>query len=191
MKKLSCAFAAVALSVLSGCATRSFTSPLPQVDRADPARSYVYGRFAINGILPIDVALNGYSSIGLKFNCENGEGFVVGLSPSEPEQVVEAPPGRCSLDSLLFTNGARFNNVSAEKPFTGRFLKNLVLEPGKAHYLGDFTGNYSLESHGSYVRRLTQLSEMKDNFERTTQTITARWPAFQRWPKVNALASAK
>lgn len=181
-------YSVVAIIVLSmaGCATNSFTKPMAQGGNFDKAKSYVYGRFEITGIHPIDISLNGYSSIGLKFNCQGGNIFVIGLSPVDPDQIIEVPPGHCSLDTLLFTDGAR-GRINSEKPFSGQVLKNVVFEPGKAHYVGDFTGKFEMHSWGS----TTQLTDIRNNFQTTSAAVSSKSPQFASLQMVNVIKTAK
>jgi hypothetical protein len=175
-------------TTMMGCATKYFTPPVSEGAGFEKEKSYVYGRFAVGGIHPFDVALNGYDSIGLKFNCDSGNSFVVGLLAKNQDQIIEVAPGRCSLDSLLFTNGSH-GRTPVEKPFLKPTLKSVDLEPGVAYYIGDFAARLAAE-YGMYVTFYEMaLTDHHDNFEATTTVLSAKRPNFASLPKKNAMSA--
>lgn len=68
---------------------------------------------------------------------------MIGLSPNDADQAIEVLAATCSLKTLLFTNYA--GAARAEKPFTGKVLRQLAFTRGKMHYLGDIKGSVRTE----------------------------------------------
>lgn len=176
-------------ALLAGCATAQFDAGLEQGHKLDPQRTYVYGRFQILDLHPIDVALNAYDSIGLRFSCERGQSFTVGFLAKDPEQVLEVPTDTCSLDQIVFTKGSKAARASPPpKKYAGPLLQKIRFERGSVNYLGDFEGRMK-HTYGAYQSTTEwKVTDIKDRFRETTDLFRPRQAGFTEMNKVNQLS---
>jgi hypothetical protein len=173
---------------LAACATAQFTGGIKEGDKLQKEKSYVYGRFDLLNVHPFDVALNGYNSIGLKFLCEGNKTFTIGFLPKNQEQVLEAPVGHCSLNEIVFTEGAKVASAApAPKKYTGKLLQDMVLTPGTLNYLGDLEAQVGNSNGAMSYTTHWQITGIADKFNKTTQYFAGKLSDFGQFQKINQL----
>lgn len=178
---------AIALAAaLVGCATSTFTDPLSLRSEPDGHKAVVYGRFFMDGVSGIHAATNNYASIGMKFSCDGGTGFTIGLVPGDAERALQVSPGVCSLKTVAFTNGMSGRPMD-ERAYPGPALQSIRLTAGSMHYLGDFVGSYSNAASGQRYTLNWKLSAPANRFADTTKQVLTRHATLAAWPRTDVL----
>jgi hypothetical protein len=157
---------------LSGCGTTTFTKTVSSTDTINSQNAYVYGSFKLDWLdaPDLDLKMGAYPSIGLRFVCDKGQVFQLGMSPLKPDQVVQVPLDQCSLKSFLFTNGLS-GRIEREKPYTGDAMQKIDFSPGMMFYLGDFVGEVEYVRSGNLFTRRYKLLSHRDAYIETTDRM--------------------
>lgn len=193
MTKIQTVLALLVASIaLTSCATKSFSPFIKDQGEISSSKAYVYGRFELLDTSSVSISLNSYDAIGLRFSCDSEKTFTVGLHPTEFEQIIEAPVGKCSLYEIIFTKGAHSSRAEPEpNRYTGKPLQAITLQPGTLNYIGDIKGKVSYSSQGNTIYTHWNITESKDRFEETSASIANRFPSASSLKLINQFAARR
>lgn len=171
---------ALLLLMLSGCVVMQTA-----VEKDAPCNSkaaYLYGKFYMVGYFSgasIALQLIKHSETG----GESSSRFIE-LKQSDDIYAISVDPGSYDFGKIVFLKSHL--HVIHEKYLNPKYPRiELVFEPGKAYYLGDFKGEGTYTSMGRSYRMSWQLKEFKDNFEGTTAKFVSEYPRLASINKVN------
>jgi hypothetical protein len=163
----------------AGCSTL-YTSSFDRDERPEPRDAFVYGSFWVFGEESNDMTM------GIVLECRDGKRYVLRFLKHDPVQVFKVTPSTCTPTGTVFTSYDEPKDATV-RPVPGWRTRELVFEPGKAYYLGDFTG--SVVNHYSvrtveYHRRYTEyrgawgwrLEKNADKYQATTRELRAAYP---------------
>jgi len=70
-------------------------------------------------------------------------------------------------------------------------MDNAVFAPGRAYYLGDFSAKGTREITGNIINTRWNITEVKDNYERTTSQMKESFVNLAKLPTENRMLGAK
>jgi hypothetical protein len=176
------AAAAAGVAMLAGCA--SWTPSLAPEDKPSTQDAYLYGRFAQESPRVL-LGLDGYSTIGLVFKCQDGATYTVRFRREDDLQLLRVKPSTCSLQETIYTNAD--GNIKGHKPSPGGVMKGLVFKPGVAYYLGDYHGTMRTTIAYPGINMEWHIDSVRDRFATTTDALKERYPAFASVPSEDVM----
>ena len=172
---------AACLAALGGCA--SWTPPVTVSEKPSTQDAYLYGRFGMTAGKAF-LGLDGYSSIGFKFQCLDGASYTVRFRLENDVQLLRVKPATCSLQETIFTNAD--GQILGKKPSPVGIMKGLKLEPGTSYYIGDFHGSQQITA-GYTVHQEWRIDSAYDRYATTTEALKALYPAFSGLPTLDVM----
>src|SRR5262245_20156362 len=157
------------LQFVTGC---TISTPVVGYDASpQPEVGYLYGRFVQNEVI---TSILGRLKLGLVLQEQHTNStYTIEFQPGDVPSVIAVPPGTYALIKL---GGKSLRASPLTKPF--------VVDAGKAYYLADFVVQTSTLGSASGW----QVEAIRDNYERTTAELQAKFPRLSLLPTARALA---
>jgi hypothetical protein len=158
----------------AGCSTL-YTSSLDRDERPTPRDAFVYGSFWLLG------PANGNVTMGIVLDCRDGKRYTLRFLERDPLQVFKVSPTTCTQTGTVMIGGDKEASDPEVRPLESR---ELVFEPGKAYYLGDFTGSVVPHGRGRWGWKL---ESNKDKYQATTRELRAAYPNLAGIPSASQM----
>ena len=161
------------LPVLMLAACANFTPRMKPDEKLLPTDSFIYGSFFINAG-KVALSADGHVSMGLGLSCNDGSQYLVRFYRENPVHIIKVKPATCNINEIVYTDSD--GNIKDRKALKGQALHNLILKPGTAYYLGDFSAMARI-TYGTHSN-LTQweLSQPVNRFKQTTEALHELYP---------------
>jgi hypothetical protein len=179
--RLHGALSALALALASGCA--GYSPTVATDEKPTSADAYLYGRFHILNP-PRNLFTDNPQTMGFAFKCADEKTYTVRFEPTEAVQVIKIAPSTCSLSEFVYTDHGA--TKTTRKPVPDTLKRELVFEPGKAYYLGDFQAE-TTQSGFPVITRTWRLRGARNNYARTTEQLKAAYPNLSWLPTENRM----
>lgn len=175
---------AVALLQLATACGWPYSKPLKTSARAAPEAGYIYGRFkqtynAAGPNLTVGLILQSSEEDVLRIRLRAGETLVFAVKPGT---------------YTLKETGIGQDTVARLAEIPTKDVRSFSIEPGKAHYIGDFTAQTSVVSSG-YSAGYTSwtiswwIHVGENSYEETTAVLKKRFPALASLETVDVSGS--
>jgi hypothetical protein len=174
--RLHGALSALALALASGCA--GYSPTVAPDEKPTSADAYLYGRFTILNP-PRNLFTDNPQTMGFAFKCADEKTYTVRFEPTDAVQVIKIAPSTCSLSEFVYTDHGA--TKTTRKPVPDTLKRELVFEPGRAYYLGDFQAE-TTQSGFPVITRTWRLRSARNNYARTTEQLKAAYPNLSALP---------
>jgi len=164
---------ALAVSLLAACA--SYTPATTMQEAPTGNEAYIYGNFKIyspNSALAFD----GYGTMGLDLECDDGKAYRVRFNRDQPLQVVKVAPATCALKKIIFSNADGQKTGSNDMP--AEIQKPRQFLAGHAYYLGDYVAQNTYKDKMIYWNLLSA----RDHYDKTTKAFQAAYGLLSTLP---------
>lgn len=164
---------------LSGCI--STWQPLSTKSQPTPKSSYLYGRFLLqNQHVTFNSKANSIA-INLYKVTPPQQTISLGLKTEEDAvYAVEVPPGTYRISGWSAGDDSRSKSFGNEDGHA-----DIVVEPDKAYYIGDFTGKSSVKTYGNTISYRWFIDDVSYKFNKTDREFSSKYPNLLSLPHVN------
>jgi len=118
-------------AALLSAACSVYTSSVDRDQGSAPQDAFIYGSFWASAEVRDDMTM------GIVLDCRDGKRYMLRFLRQDPMQVFKVSPSTCTPTGTVLTDAQLQNAKVRPEPSWG--TRELVFEPGKAYYLGDFT----------------------------------------------------
>lgn len=199
MRKL---FTIIILLNLSSCV--NFAVPINAKTPVHTEKAYIYGVFYLSNAFShteidadpgaFDLGKNtinnreGVDTLVVAFNkkSKNGGSLYIPFTTKKLPYVVEVDAGEYRLPLLgyyLYTHG----EIVKQRKIYESDLSYVQLEAGKAYYMGDFTGESSLERLVGAIRYTWKVTNIENNYDATKEWAIKLYPNVKNLKHVSFL----
>jgi hypothetical protein len=145
--------------------------------------AYLYGRFR----LVHDSQGLGRLRMGLIVEGEsNAQNYTIEFIPDGTPSMIAVKPGTYRMKKVLFAYWDYARHGEKQIP-EDKLTKAFKAEPGKAYYLGDFTGKTVTRVGYSTVTNAWALKEIDDKFKQTTADTRKKYPGLNQLEYLRAV----
>ncbi len=166
----------VSASLIAGCA--GYTPTVKTDENPGAKDAYLYGRFYIVNP-PRNLFTSNPQTMGFAFKCADENSYIIRFEPSNEVQVVKIAPSTCWLTEFVYTDHGATRTT--RKPVPDTLKRDLVLEAGKAYYLGDFEAE-TTQSGFPVITRTWRLKSSRNDYARTTAQMKIGYPNLSSLP---------
>lgn len=169
------------LPAASGCAHEVYTPSVGPQAKLSPDHAYLYGHFKVDAQDRSTWEDTG-QAMGFAVTCGDGQRYVIRFSMTDPLQVIEIAPARCTV-GLIFTD--KNGDVAPVRRDVDRVSPTVYdFAAGNAYYLGDFEGSAHASGYWTVERPL-------DGYDATTTKMRAALPNLAQVPTQKRMILAK
>jgi hypothetical protein len=169
----------VSACLIAGCA--GYTPTVKMDEKPTAKDTYLYGRFYM--VNPPRNAFTGNpQTMGFAFKCADENVYIIRFEPNNEVQAIKIAPSTCSLTELVFTDSGGLE-AAWRKPVPDALKREVVFEPGKAYYLGDFRAETTQSGvPGLAIARTWRLKSARNDYARTTAQMKIGYPNLSTVP---------